>query len=118
MRRPVGDREEIMADLDKQSLRGFLAQVERDLPEEILRIHEPVKTHLDITSLVFELEQMGKSPLVVFDKVEGHAMPVVTNVAGSRNLLALALAVTPPDLPTAFPEGGTASTPAELVNRP
>src|SRR4051812_3495675 len=71
-----------MADLDKQSLRGFVAQVERDLPEEILRIHEPVKTHLDITSLVFELEQMGKSPLVVFDHVEGHAMPVVTNVAG------------------------------------
>ena len=81
---------DVMADLDNQSLRGFLAQVERELPDEILRVHEPVSTRLDMTSLVFELERMGKSPLVVFDKVEGHAMPVVTNVAGSRKLLALA----------------------------
>src|SRR5439155_12367666 len=83
--------EEMMAELDKQSLRGFLAQVERDLPDEILRIREPVRTHLDITSLVYELEHQGRSPLVVFEKVEGHDMPVVTNVAGNRRLLALAL---------------------------
>jgi 2,5-furandicarboxylate decarboxylase 1 len=109
---------DVMADLDKQSLRGFIAQVERELPDEILRVHEPVSTRLDITSLVFELERMGKSPLVVFDKVEGHAMPVVTNVAGSRRLLALALGVTPAELPTAFRERCTRYTPVELVNRP
>src|SRR5262249_29753069 len=107
-----------MADLDKQSLRGFVAQVERDLPGEILRIREPVGTRLDVTSTVFELERMGKSPLVVFEKVEGHTMPVVTNVAGSRKLLALALGVTPQELPTAFRERCTRYTPVELVNRP
>jgi UbiD family decarboxylase len=110
--------EGLMADLDKQSLRGFLAQVERELPDEVLRVREPVRTHLDITSLVFELERMGKSPLVVFDNVEGHTMPVVTNVAGSRKLLALALGVTPGELPTAFRERCTRYTPVELVNRP
>src|SRR5215471_21117887 len=82
-------------ELDTQSLRGFLAQVERALPDEILRVTEPVSTRLDITSLVYELERMGRNPLVVFEKVEGHAMPVVTNLAGSRKLLALALGVTP-----------------------
>ena len=76
-----------ISDLDKQSLRGFLAQVERELPEEILRVREPVSTRLDITSLVYELERMGKNPLVMFEKVDGHGMPVVTNVAGSRKLL-------------------------------
>jgi len=105
-------------DLDKQSLRGFLAQVERELPEEILRVAEPVSTRLDITSLVYELERMGKNPLVVFDKVEGHNMPVVTNVAGSRRLLALALGVTPAELPTAFRERCTRYLPVERVNRP
>ena len=109
---------DVTADLDKQSLRGFVAQVQRELPDEILRVHEPVSTRLDITSLVFELERMGKSPLVVFDKVEGHTMPVVTNVAGSRRLLALALGVTPAELPTAFRERCTRYTPVELVNRP
>src|SRR5712691_6811283 len=107
-----------LTDLDKQSLRGFLAQVERELPDEILRVREPVSTRLDITSLVYELEHMGKSPIVVFDKVEGHAMPVVTNVAGNRKLLALALGVAPRDLPTAFRERCTRYTPVELVNRP
>jgi UbiD family decarboxylase len=105
-------------DLDRQSLRGFLAQVERELPDEILRVREPVSTRLDITSLVYELERMGKNPLVVFDKVEGHSMPVVTNVAGSRRLLALALGVTPAELPTAFRERCTRYLPVERVNRP
>jgi UbiD family decarboxylase len=107
-----------IADLDKQSLRGFLAQVERELPDEILRVREPVSTRLDITSLVYELERMGKNPLVVFEKVEGHGMPVVTNVAGSRKLLALALGVTPEALPTAFRERCTRYLPVERVNRP
>jgi len=100
-----------ITDLDRQSLRGFLAQVERDLPDEILRVHEPVSTRLDITSLVYELERMGRNPLVVFDNVEGHTMPIVTNVAGSRKLLALALGVTPAELPTAFRERCTRYTP-------
>jgi UbiD family decarboxylase len=107
-----------LTDLDRQSLRGFLAQVERELPGEILRIREPVSTRLDITSLVYELERMGKNPLVVFDQVEGHDMPVVTNVAGSRKLLALALGVTQEALPTAFRERCTRYLPVERVNRP
>ncbi|MBM3566983.1 MAG: hypothetical protein FJX42_12830, partial [Alphaproteobacteria bacterium] len=60
------------AKTQRQSLRGFLAMVERDFPDELVRIRAPVKTDLDITSLVFELEQMGKSPVVVYENVEGH----------------------------------------------
>jgi UbiD family decarboxylase len=71
-----------------------------------------------MTSLVFELERMGKSPLVVFKNVEGHTMPVVTNVAGNRKLLALALGVAESDLSTAFRDRCTRYTPVELVDRP
>src|ERR1700720_2456434 len=108
----------MMADPDRQSLRGFLAQLEKELPEELLRITEPVRTHLDITSLVYELEHLVKSPVVVFNNIEGHSMPVVTNIAGNRNVLALALGVAPLDLPTAFRERCTRYTSVELVNRP
>jgi UbiD family decarboxylase len=107
-----------MSDLDKQSLRGFLAQLEKELPEELLRIQEPVRTHLDVTSLVYELERLGKSPVVVFENIEGHTMPVVTNIAGNRKVLALALGVAPLDLPTVFRERCTRYTSVELVNRP
>jgi 2,5-furandicarboxylate decarboxylase 1 len=107
-----------MADLDKQSLRGFLAQLEKELPEQLLRIREPVRTHLDITSVVYELERLGKSPVIVFENVDGYAMPVVTNVAGNREVLALALGIAPLDLPTAFRDRCTRYTAVELVNRP
>ena len=79
--------------IDAQSLRGFLQMVTEQHPEELLRIRQPVKTHLDITSLVFELERAGRSPVVIFENVEGHTMPVVTNIAGNRKLLAACLGV-------------------------
>jgi 2,5-furandicarboxylate decarboxylase 1 len=77
---------------------------ERDFPDEIPRIREPVRTHLDVTALVFELERAGRSPVVVYEAVEGHTMPVVTNIAGDRKLLAACLGLAPAELPTAFRE--------------
>lgn len=106
-----------MAQLDTQSMRGFIAAIEEALPGEVLRIKEPVRTHLDMSSLVFELEGMGRSPIVVFDNVEGATMPVVTNIAGNRKLLAHALGVAPAELPTAFRERCTRYTKPETVGR-
>jgi 2,5-furandicarboxylate decarboxylase 1 len=100
---------------DAQGLRGFLRMVERDFPDEILRIREPVRTQLDMTSLVFELERAGKSPVVVYENVEGHSMPVVTNIAGNRRLLAACLGVAASELPTAFRERVQKYAPCEVV---
>src|SRR5512145_2224418 len=101
---------------ERQSLRAFLSMVERDFPEELLRIRAPVRRELDITSLVFELERAGRSPVVVYENVEGHKMPVVTNIAGNRRLLAACLGVTPADLPTAFRERCQRYIPCEVVD--
>ena len=100
---------------DPQSLRGFLEMVERDYPEEFLRIKVPVSTQLDMTSIIFELEHAGKSPVVVYENVEGHTMPVVTNIAGNRRLLAACLGVPQPDLPSAFRERCQKYIPCEVV---
>jgi len=102
--------------MTRQSLRGFLAMVERDFPDELLRIQAPVRTQLDITSLVFELERLGRSPVVVYENVEGHALPVVTNTAGNRKLLAACLGVGPEDLPTAFRDRCQQYIPCEVVD--
>jgi UbiD family decarboxylase len=101
---------------ETQSLRAFLSMVERDFPEELLRIRTPVRRELDITSLVFELERAGKSPVVVYENVEGHKMPVVTNIAGNRRLLAACLGVDVADLPTAFRERCQRYIPCEVVD--
>jgi UbiD family decarboxylase len=101
----------------QQSLRGFLAMVERDYPEEILRIRAPVRVDRDITSLVFELERAGRSPVVVYENVEGHSMPIVTNIAGNRRLLAACLGVDPAELPTAFRERCQKYIPCDVLAR-
>lgn len=104
-------------DLDTQGLRGFLGMVEDRFPDQLLRIRKPVRTHLDITSTVFELERQKLSPVVVFENVEGHDMPIVTNTAGNRMLLAACLDTTPADLPTAFRQKCQSYIGAEIVDR-
>jgi 2,5-furandicarboxylate decarboxylase 1 len=104
-------------DFDKQSLRGFLHLVESKYPDELLRIRQPVDLRFDTTALVYELEQAGKSPVVVFENVRGHAMALVTNVAGNRKLLAACLGVEPGELPTAFRERCQKYIACETVGR-
>jgi 2,5-furandicarboxylate decarboxylase 1 len=103
------------ANVDKQSLRGFLRMVEQDFPDEIVRIREPVGLGHETTALVFELERAGKQPVVVFENVDGGWMPLVTNVAANRRLLAACLGVAPDELPTAFRERCQRYIPCELV---
>src|SRR5712691_1934670 len=87
---------------DNQSLRGFIAMVASDHPDELLRIASPVDTRFDMTAVVYELERAGRSPVVIFEKPAADGMPVVTNVAGNRKLLAACLGVDVQALPTAF----------------
>lgn len=97
-----------------QSLRGFLAMVERDHPEEFVRVLEPVSRE-DITPAVFEFERAGRYPVLLFERVEGFAGSVVTNTAANRKLLAACLGVAPGDLPAAYKERCQNYLPVEVV---
>jgi len=101
--------------MSDQSLRGFVEMVQRDFPDDFVRISAPVRRDLDITSAVFELERSGKYPVVMFDDVEGFDLPVVTNVAGNRQLLAAAMGTSPDDLPLAYRERCQNYQPVEVV---
>ena len=103
---------------DNQSLRGFVEQTEKTDPANVLRIREPVSQQLEMTATVFELDRLNKSPVVIFEKVAGFDMPVVTNVAGNRDLLARCLDSTVANLPTAFRERCQRYIPPEIVPRP
>jgi len=102
---------------DNQSLRGFLDSVEKTAPHEILRIREPISQQLEMTSTVFELDHLNKSPVVIFENVVGFDMPVVTNVAGNRKLLAQCLNSDVANLATAFRERVQTYIPPEIVSK-
>ena len=103
--------------VDSQSLRGFLRMVESRYPEDMLRIRETVDAKFEMTAVVFELERAGRNPVVVLENVTGYDIPVVTNVAANRKLLAACLGVAPNDLPTAFRERCQNFIPCELVGQ-
>jgi UbiD family decarboxylase len=102
---------------DGQSLRGFLNMVSSRFPEEFVRIREPIDSRFAPTAVVFELERAGRSPVVMFDDIDGKGMPCVTNVAANRKLLAACLDVDPAELPTAFRQRSMTYLPCETVDR-
>ncbi|HUK11455.1 MAG TPA: UbiD family decarboxylase [Stellaceae bacterium] len=75
------------------TLRSFLASVEEDDPQGILRVREPVNLDYDPTAVVMEMEKTGRSPVVWFERVGNSRFPVVANIFGARRRYALALGV-------------------------
>jgi 2,5-furandicarboxylate decarboxylase 1 len=102
---------------DGQSLRGFLNMVSTRFPEELVRVPQRVDSRFATTAVAFELERAGRSPVLLFDDVDGKGMPLVTNVAANRKLLAACLDVEPGDLPTAFRERAMSYLPCETLDR-
>src|SRR5256885_4064765 len=77
--------------MSRADLRGFVAAYERAHPGEVVRVAEPVDLEHDIMAVVLEYERRRRYPILLFEKVRDHDIPVVANVVASRRALALAL---------------------------
>ncbi len=76
-----------------QDLRGFVEAYGRAYPGEVVRIAEPVGIVHDVMAVVLEYERRRRHPVLLFERVRGHDMPIVANVVASRRALAFALGV-------------------------
>jgi 2,5-furandicarboxylate decarboxylase 1 len=85
-----------------QDLRSFVAALERTWPSGLVRIREPVDLAYETQALALELERRRRFPVLLFESVRGHAMPVVSNVMASRRGLAFALGVQEALLPEEY----------------
>src|SRR3989338_4243410 len=81
-----------------QDLRSFVAAYERAHPDEAVRVAEPGAADYDVMALVLEYERRRRWPVLLFERVAGHDIPVVCNVIASRRALAFALGVAERDL--------------------
>jgi UbiD family decarboxylase len=77
----------------RQSVRDFVAAYEAAFPGEVIRVSEPVSTDFDVMALVLEYERRRRWPILLFERVQGHDIPIVANVVASRRALAFALGV-------------------------
>ncbi|MBK8065300.1 MAG: UbiD family decarboxylase [Betaproteobacteria bacterium] len=80
---------------DSQTLRDFLAQVEKANPKDILRFKDRIALDYEATAVALELERgrAWQAPVLWFEKVEDFEMPVVTNVFATRGRYAMALGI-------------------------
>src|SRR5918994_1593812 len=87
-----------------KDLRSFLASVETRAPELLLRVPATVSPRWELSAVQKRLEAGGRLPLVLFERVEGHGIPVVTNLFASKRHLALPLDTTPEAVVPRFAE--------------
>ena len=72
-------------------LRGFIAYLEAEHPEHVIRISKEVDPHFGVTGILTRLEKDRKFPLVIFDNIKGSDIPLVSNMHASFERLRLAL---------------------------
>ena len=99
-----------------KDLRGFIAALETQSPEDIVRIKKPISPRYEMSAILTHLEKRKRSPLLCFDNVEGGKAPVVINAQASRRLMALALECKPEDLARTFSERQSKPIPPIEVN--
>jgi 2,5-furandicarboxylate decarboxylase 1 len=99
-----------------KDLRGFIAALETQSPEDIVRIKKAISPRYEISAILTHLEKRKRSPLLCFDNVEGGKAPVVINAQASRRLMALALECKPEDLARTFSERQSKPIPPIEVN--
>src|SRR3954470_19217510 len=79
-------------------LRGFIAYLEAEHPEEVVRITKEVDPKFGVSGIIERLERDGKFPLVIFENVKGSTMPLVANMHASFERLRLALGMESGDI--------------------
>jgi UbiD family decarboxylase len=92
-----------------QDLRSFVAAYAEASPGEVIRVDAPVSLEYDVMAVVLEYERRRRYPILLFERVIGHEMPIIANVVASRRALAFALGA---------PEGALAATYARRIKEP
>ena len=72
-------------------LRGFIEFLEKEHPEEVIRISKEVDPKFGVSGILERLERDGKFPLVIFENVKGSRIPLVANMHAKFERLRLAL---------------------------
>jgi 2,5-furandicarboxylate decarboxylase 1 len=82
----------------REDFRSFLQEMEATREGGFFRVTREVDTRYEVSAIVTKLEQARQIPLLVFEKVKGHGMPVVVNCYADRGRVARGLGVSKRDL--------------------
>jgi 2,5-furandicarboxylate decarboxylase 1 len=74
-----------------KDMRGFIEEFCKKHPTQLIEINDEVDTEYEVTAIQMELNRSGLDPIMLFKKVRGGDIPLVTNLYGGRSRLAFAL---------------------------
>ncbi|HEY7247911.1 MAG TPA: UbiD family decarboxylase [Xanthobacteraceae bacterium] len=72
-------------------LRGFIRFLEKEHPDQLVRISKEVDPRFGVSGILERLERDGRFPLVIFENVKGSQIPLVANMHASFERLRLGL---------------------------
>jgi 2,5-furandicarboxylate decarboxylase 1 len=78
-----------------KDLRTFMAEVEKKLPKEFIKVSKEVDPKYEISAIIKKLDLMGKRPMVLFENVKGYSMSVVCNTETTATKYGLAFGCAP-----------------------
>ena len=70
---------------------------------DLISIPTPLDPKYEISAVISELGKK-EAPVLLFEKVKGHSLPIVGNLLGTRKRLSLALGIEPEKLFDEFPK--------------
>src|ERR1700735_4325088 len=76
---------------EEPTLRTFLSHLEKKESVEFHRIREPVALDYEISAIAMEMDRLKRSPVLLFENVEGSKFPILANLFASRANFAAAL---------------------------
>jgi len=84
-----------------KDLRYFLSWIEKNFPDNFLRVTEPIMTEYEITALQYALANKGKHPVIYCEKPikkDGSIsdIPIVVNLTASREICCRLLGISDP----------------------
>jgi 2,5-furandicarboxylate decarboxylase 1 len=88
--------------MTQKDLRGYLELLKKQGPEEIRFVDKTVDPRFELTAVIAKLESLNRYPALVFNRVQGFSLPVVSNLFSSRKRLAIALGCDEKDLNQVF----------------
>ena len=93
-----------------RDLRTFLESVDK------VEVRREVDPKWELSAVQQRLEADGERPVLVFDNVSGHSMPVVTNLFASKERLAHAIDSSPERVIERFAEAQANRVPPKEVS--
>lgn len=81
--------------MNYNSLQDFIKELEKR--GDLVRVTEPVSTHLEMTEIQCRVIKEN-GPAILFENVKGHSMPVLVNLFGTVERVALGMGKKPEEL--------------------